>query len=52
MLRLHAHDVVEFIRKKGGDDILRHIELTTAVRQRLTGKNEDEHATVAVCSSK
>ena len=45
---MHAQEVVECIRRKGSDDILRHIELATAMRQRLPGKNEDEHAKVAV----
>ena len=45
---MHAQEVVECIRRKGGDDILRHIELATAVKQRLTSKKEDEEAKVAL----
>ena len=44
LLRLHAQEVVQLIQKKGGDDMLRHIELASAVKQRLTGKKEDEEA--------
>ena len=43
LLRMHAADIVEHIKQKGGDDILRHMELARAVHERLSAGPKSAH---------
>ena len=43
LLRMHAADIVDHIKQKGGEDILPHVELARAVHKRLSAGPKSVH---------
>jgi hypothetical protein len=48
LLRMHAQEVVELILKKAGEDLLKQIELSAEVKDRLTDVNPNKDVPVAL----
>ena len=43
LLRMHAADIVDHIKQKGGEEILPHVELARAVHKRLSAGPKSVH---------